>query len=73
MDGLPRQQREYELVRLLLGDRTRFRQFCAQALRLSMVESALRVDRDLIRAVLDLEFPPFAVQWCLPVQTMRAL
>jgi hypothetical protein len=66
MESQLRQQREHELVRLLLGDRAGFREFCTQALQLSTAEMARQVDRDLIRAVLDREFPPFAVQWRLP-------
>jgi hypothetical protein len=73
MDSLPRQQREYELVQLLLGDRAGFRESCTRFLRLTTAEIARQFDRDLIIAVLDREFPPFSVQWCLPERTKRPI
>jgi hypothetical protein len=66
MESLARTKREYELVRLMLGDRAEFRAECLKALGLSNSEGWLRLDCDLIRAILDREFPPLSVRWCLP-------
>ena len=72
MESLSRQQREFELVQLLLGDRAGFRDFCTKVLNLSPAESWQRVDRDLIRAVLDREFPRLVVQWSQPSSWQRS-
>jgi hypothetical protein len=66
MESIARQQREYQLVELMLGNRTVFRAECMRALGLSPAESLSGLDCDLIRAILDREFPPLVVQWCLP-------
>jgi hypothetical protein len=72
MESRPREQREYELVRLLLGNRSLFREYCTTYLQLGPAETQRRPDRDLLLAVLNQEFPPLPVLWGMPAAQARS-